>query len=125
MSKTTIQKLNVTPQVHEDMIFSIYSRWCQSVVTNDKQFQMVLANSSISKWFMVEYAKCEAEFHKLTNPYVGSSTVSTADLRKCHEQCTHQMFNIRPMALLERIKGTGSMTFRSNGMTVFNTLNQN
>ena len=125
--RTTKQKLDKTNEQYEDMLFVKYAKWCESVSGNDKQFQMVLANAAISKWFMTEFAKCEAEFHKLTNPYEGSNTVSTKDLQKCFDQCAYKMFNIRPMPLLEEIKKRQAFGFmRIQGVRIEAlTFNQN
>ena len=123
--RTTTQKLNKTDEQYQDMIFLIYAKWCESVSGNDKQFQMILANSSISKWFMSEFAKCESEFHNLTNRYDNAKTVSTSDLQRCYDQCTYHLFNIRPMPLLEEIKKRKAVPFmRIQGVRI-ETLNFN
>lgn len=117
MSTTTInQKLKMTPEQYEDLIFGCYAHWCESVTINDRELQKVLANSGINKWFMTEYAKCEAEFLQLTTRYEECDTITVTDFKKCYNQCTYRMFNIRPMALLQIIKKSTvhSLTFNLN-----------
>lgn len=121
--KTTTKKLAMTNSEYETMLFGFYMRWCESVTINNRQFQMVLANSGINAWFLMELAKCEAEFHQLTDRYI--ETATTLDMQTCYNSCTFGMFNLRPMALLERVKAKGSLAFQSNGIPVFNALNQN
>ena len=102
---TTInQKLKMTPEEYEEMIFGAYARWCESVTINDREFQKVLANSGINKWYMTEYEKCEKEFDQLTRRYQDCDTVIAEDYKRCYAECTYAMFNIRPMALLQIIK---------------------
>jgi len=102
--RTIAQKLNITAQQYEQMIFTKYAKWCESISANELQYQTALANAAISKWFMTEFKKCEAEFHVLTNPFEGSNKLSASDLQTCYNQCTYRMFNIRPTPLLAEIK---------------------
>lgn len=118
--KTITQKLNMTAADFEEMTFGFYMRWCESVTTNDSDFQEVLANAGISRWFITELAKLETKFQEMTCRYENSSTVITSDYQKCYNQCTFQMFNIRPMALLEKAK-----IKQNNGRKVFNQFYRN
>jgi len=112
---TTInQKLKMSTEEYENLIFGAYARWCESVTTNTHEFQKVLANSAINKWFMLEYGKCEKEFEQLTKRYEESDTIITSDFQRCYAECTYRMFNIRPMVLLNEIKKTD----KSNGLKV-------
>jgi hypothetical protein len=127
MQQATIKKLNMSPEQYETLLFSNYAEWCESVTINDREFQKVLANASIDKWFMTEYAKCEKEFHLLTNRYKDSDTVSVDDLTECYVDCTVKMLNIRPTALLQEIKKTQAVGYtKVQGMKLTSlTFNQN
>jgi hypothetical protein len=118
--KTTAQKLNMTPEEFEAMTFGFYFRWCQSVSITDQDFQCVLANSGVNRWFMTELAKLEAEFAILTKRYEDSPTVSVKDYQNLYNECTFHMFNIRPMVLLENAK-----IKLPKGVKVFNQILQN
>ena len=118
--KTITQKLNMTQAEFEEMIFGFYFRWCQDVTTNDLDFQAVLANAGINKWFLTELAKLEAKFQEITWRYEDSETVITRDYKLAYNDCTFQMFNIRPMALLENAK-----IKQPKGHKPFNLLYQN
>jgi hypothetical protein len=124
---TTTQKLNLTPEQLESVFYIKYQKWCASVTLNNLEFQKVLANAKINRWFRMEYAKCEAEFELLTNRYQDSHTVSSRDYIQCYDECLDHLYNIRPTVLLEEIKRTKlsavidimgvlvpSLTFRSN-----------
>jgi hypothetical protein len=115
--KTTITKLAMTEFDYEMMIFGFYSRWCESVTDNTRDFQSVLANSSINSWFLMELTKCETEFHQLSNRYT-SIDVTALDFKKCYNDCTYRLFSIRPMALLNNVKTTSLIP-------AYNLLNRN
>lgn len=117
--KTTIQKLNITPEQHESLIWDFYQNWCESVSITMIEFQQILANAAINRWFLLELQKCEVEFHKLTDRYVDSN-VTAKDMERCYKDCALHLFNIRPMALLNQIKKP-----KNNGIRVFNALTQN
>lgn len=121
--KTATQKLAMTGFDYEMMIFSFYARWCESNSGNTRQYQQIVANAAINKWFLHELNKCEEEFHKITDRYVGS--VTSYDMQVCYNDVTFKLFNIRPTALLEELKISGSKILRSQGIKVFNGLNQN
>lgn len=118
--KTTIQKLAITPEQHESLIWNIYNNWCESVSTSTIEYQQVLANAAINRWFMLELTKCEAEFNALTDRYIDSN-VTSKDMEKCYKDCAFKLFSIRPMALLNNIAKPKSI----KGIRVFNALTQN
>lgn len=125
---TTInQKLKITPEEYELLIFGAYARWCESVTVNIHEFQKVLANSSVSKWFMMEYSKCEIDFEHLTARYEENDTIITEDFKRCYAQCTYRLFNIRPTALLQEIKKTRAVNvLKVHGVKIpIITFNQN
>jgi len=73
MKKTTLQKLDICPEQYESMIFNMYSNWCEGVTTNNKEYQKVLANAAVNRWFLMELSKSETQFHQLTHQYMGTN----------------------------------------------------
>lgn len=120
---TVIQKLAMTELNYEMMIFGFYGRWCESNSGNTRQYQTLLANAAINAWFLMELAKCEAEFEKMANGY--EQQVAPKDLQAYYNDVTYHIFNIRPTALLKALKTKGSVKLRSSGIPVFNGLNVN
>lgn len=122
---TTAQKLQMTSEDYENMIFGAYARWCESVTINPREFQKVIANSAVNKWYLTEYAKCEKEFNHLTDRY--GNSITTEDFKRCYSDCTYIMFNIRPTALLQEIKKTRVVSYlKVRGMKIPSlTFNQN
>lgn len=117
--KTINQKLAITPEQYESMIWDLYNKWCQSVSITQLEYQQVLANSSINGWFLMELAKAELEFHKLTDRYTNTN-VTSVDLANCYRNCVNNLFNYRPTALLSAI-----VRPKVKGIPMFNSLNQN
>jgi hypothetical protein len=122
---TTTEKLNFTQSEYEQMVFGIYSRWCESVTLNIREYQNVLASSKVNNWFLVELSKIEAEFHQNTDRYVESNTITQTDFRTCYRDLTYRLFSIKPSALLQELKSTTSSNLRAKGIPVFNHLNCN
>lgn len=112
----TTAKLQITQDAYERMTLEFYMRWCESLTGNARQFQSVLANKAVNAYFLMELAKSETEFHKLTDRYVGASGVTVTDFKQCYHDCTYRLFNLRPVALLEGLKIKG----KPNGIPVFN-----
>jgi len=118
--KTILQKLDITQDQYETLVWNFYRNWCDSVSISTIEFQQVLSNSAINRWFMLELQKCEAEFHSLTDRYTDSN-VSAQDMEKCYKSCAFKLFNIRPMALLNHIVKPKTV----KGIRIFNALTQN
>lgn len=116
---TVTQKLAITPEQYESMIWDFYNNWCQSVTTTGLEYQQVLANSSINAWFRMELTKAELEFIQLTRFYTNPN-VTPKDYEKCYVDCAYRLYNIRPMALLSPI-----VKQKAKGVRVFNQLSQN
>lgn len=122
---TTAQKLQMTAADYEDMIFGSYARWCESVTINAREFQKVIANSAVNKWYLMEYAKCEEKFATMTQRY--DENIPVKDYQTFYNDCTYGMFNIRPTALLQEIKKTRAASYlKVHGVKIPSlTFNQN
>lgn len=119
MKKTINQKLEITPEQYESIIWDFYNNWCNSVSLNPREYQQVLSNSAINAWFLMELTKAEKEFHALTDRYTNTN-VTSSDYAKCYRDCINSLFNYRPMALLSNI-----VKPKAKGVQVFNALNVN
>ena len=119
MIKIINQKLGITPQQYEHMVWNLYSQWCQSVSITTHEYQQVLANSSVNRWFSMELTKCEKKFQILTFCYTNTN-VTTVEFTNCFCDCVQPLFNIRPMALLSNI-----VKSKVKEIPTFNALNKN
>ena len=96
--------LQIPISAYEMIRFTMWQRWTESHATNPKEWQLILANSQINKWYNLEYQKCENEFVKLTRRYQGSPTVRPEDISRCYNDCVLKMFSLFPQPLLEEAK---------------------
>jgi hypothetical protein len=101
---TTNQKLQMSTQDYENMLLGSYVRWCESVTVDAREYQKVIANAKINKWYIAEYAKCETEFNLLTQRY--EKSITTEDLKRCYNNCTYKMFYQKPSILIQEIATT-------------------
>lgn len=99
-----LEKLNLSPEAYQAGVFAVYFEWCESLSINQRELQSILANAAIARWYSYELEKCEAEFHRRTNRYCDSPSISQDDYRVCYEDCVQKLFNLRPMALLQEVK---------------------
>lgn len=103
--KTVKQLLNVNTEAYEAMLMETYLHWCMDFCSNyGSELQSIVANSKINKYFLFEYAKCEAEFLKLSAPYENTPTVTNQDIRTLYSNCTVQIFNRNPQPLIKEAK---------------------
>lgn len=110
--KNVRQLLDLSRELYEDMIFDLYQRWCESVTTDCSQFQQVIANSAINAWFIAELKKNEQAFLNTVSRY---DNLTSKDYLRCYTELVHDVFNRRPMALLEPIvKIKSTITERVN-----------
>lgn len=105
--KTIIQKLEITKDQYEAVIWTFYSNWCGHMTNDIKEFQQALANASINAWFRMELSECEDKFHEMTDRYTDQN-VTAKDYERCYHNCLITLFSIRPTALLNQIKKTKS-----------------
>lgn len=114
--KRILQKLAISSEEYEQIIWKLYKNWCESVSTNNNEFQQILANRAINTWFLIELSKCEEEFLE-TIRFYDDSNVTAEDFQRCHSKCIMKLFNIRPMPLLKNI-----VKSKVKGQRVFNAI---
>ncbi|WP_395060059.1 hypothetical protein [Flavobacterium sp.] len=103
--KTTRQSihehLGLTLEGYETQYFERYSNWCESIVLTLLEYQKVLANSKVNKWYNTEFEKCETEFLHLIKEYPKTSIESK---KQCYDECVVRLFSIFPKAILDDVK---------------------
>lgn len=100
--KTTAQKLNLSNEDYEFMIFNTFYQWCMKYSANTSELQEMITNQKLFKWFQVEWKKQEIEFEYLSKPF---ETLTTSDYKNCFNRCIDKLFQVYPSALLQEIKG--------------------
>lgn len=92
--------LKMSIDQYETMIFEFYGRWCESVTTDVFQYQSVLANKAINAWWLNELRKNERVFVETVSRY---ENLTEMDLKHAYNHFTFDVFNRRPLVLLEPI----------------------
>lgn len=95
-----IDRLQWTSQEYEDRLFLSIYMWCQKHGQYPSIIQQLLANASVNRWFMKEYAKCEERFLKIAEIMPNN----VMQLEGHYKACTAEMQNIYPAPLIDAIK---------------------
>jgi hypothetical protein len=93
--------LGLTLENYETQYFERYINWCESVVLTLLEYQKVLANAQINKWYNTEFQKCENEFLQIIKEYPSSNIENK---KQCYDQCVVRMFSIFPKPLIDDAK---------------------
>ena len=102
-----LKLLNKTPETYETEFFQAYLRWCMAFATNyNNDLQKVVANSSISKYYNREHAKCEAKFLELISFYVNKINITPKEAQSMYNNCLFDMNNRFSKPLIEQAKKT-------------------
>jgi hypothetical protein len=116
LTETLDQLLSQAPTA-EDFTFALYMLWSESVTINSREFQQVMANKSISRWFMMELTKQEAEYELLIKRY---PVAISEDSIKLFLDCVFKLFSRFPKTLLEAAKKreTKPITIKVTGVRI-------
>ncbi len=57
-----IDYMQFTSAEYDDKLFQVFWSWCQKYGKTPSHTQQLLANSGVSKWWIVEYSKLEIQF---------------------------------------------------------------
>lgn len=108
--KTTINKESAVDylmsnleacEAKEDFVFIFWEYWTDSVTINEREFQQVLANTSVNKWFLTELNKERKEFSLLSARYPEIKGTEK-DILYC--KCISKLMSHFPMSLLQQAK---------------------
>lgn len=110
MSKTTItqesgiefliNQLEIC-ETKEQFILSFWIFWTENVTLTAREFQKVIANSAINKWFLMELNKEETEFKMLSSRY---NNLTAHDNNGLYARCVYKLMSRFPMSLLQEAK---------------------
>lgn len=75
--------LGLTLESYQTHYFKRYINWCESVSINLFEFQKVVANAQVNKWYNTEFAKCETEFLNIIKEYPCSTIESKKQCYDC------------------------------------------
>lgn len=87
-----------TTNTKEDFILAFWIHWVENVTIRTRDFQQVLASSSVNKWFLIELAKEEKEFRIIAARYI---EISGKDKDRLYCDCVNRLMSRYPKALLD------------------------
>jgi hypothetical protein len=125
MKSTTenIEKIFDNSPTIEDFYFELYMMWCESVTINSREFQQVLACTSVSKWFNMEFSKLIKEYETSIRQYPNATDTECFTL---YLSWIYKLFSISPKALLTEAKKRDKQTAKVTGIKVTTSIfNQN
>jgi len=77
--KTAIQtRLRQTPEQNENMLLSMWLRWCGEKTDNQVSLQKAMSNRPLFNWWKAQIEKREVEFLEQTQPYAHIIDAKTA-----------------------------------------------
>ena len=94
--------LQISSLQYEDQTFAYYLRWCDTRGLCPKEVQKLLANASISKWFMYEFSKLENDFCQAL-PFL---IKSKKDLKHEYQAIVGNIYTIYPQPLINAVVNT-------------------
>jgi hypothetical protein len=136
MSKTTVtQESSIDYLINElevsktkaDFILALWLHWAQSVTITSREFQQVVANASVNKWFLNFISKEEIEFKTLSARY-SELAGQGREIDRLYVECVSKVMSKFPKALLEQAKkrAIGPQTTKVEGRKIeFSIINQN
>jgi hypothetical protein len=135
MNKTATQESSIDYLIKEldlsetksDFILVLWLHWSESVTINDREFQKVIANTSVNKWFLNFIAKEEIEFKTLAAEY-SELAGQGEEIDKLYVKCVSKVMSRFPQALLEKAKKREikPQTTKVEGRKIeFSIINQN
>jgi hypothetical protein len=133
--KTTKQESSVDYLMNElqlsqtktDFLLSFWIYWVESVTITSREFQQVLANAPINKWFLMELRKEETEFRFLSSSY-SQLGGQGKEIDFLYVQCVSKLMSRFPLALLASAKKREQkpQTIKVSGIRIETSiLNQN
>jgi hypothetical protein len=100
LKNQVIDRLQWSTEEYEERLFLSILMWCQKYGMYPSVIQQLLANASVNRWYMREFAKCEVTFLKIADVMPNN----VAELEGHYKACTAQMQIIYPKPLIEAIR---------------------
>lgn len=125
--KAIYKILGITQQQYEDIVLQLFIKWSQQQCVRCTDWQKLIANSSINKWFLSELQHLENNFKDEIKGYINATHIDRAEFQNIYISCTKPILKLYPKPLIEQArKGKECKTFETyEGVKVFNYLLRN
>lgn len=123
--ETIIKYLGISAEQYQERVLDLWIKWTlgQAVKAND--WQNLLANSAINKWFLSELAELEKDFIDDVKSFNGAE-LTPLDYKVIYHRCIIRIHGLYPKPLIDEAKSKqGTLAMRSNGIPVFSHLDRN
>ncbi|GGB82686.1 hypothetical protein GCM10007424_23400 [Flavobacterium suaedae] len=98
--KAIYEILGLTPQRYEELVTDLFVNWAGKHCIRPTDYQHILANPAISKWFRSELSFIEEDLKEDISDY-GSEKISPYKGEKIYAVGTERILNHYPKSLLE------------------------
>lgn len=71
MKNTLLNLLDMPADMYENQLFENYFLWCNLNSYGDSDFQKLIANTPLFRWWMVQYSELEQQFIEDSAEYHG------------------------------------------------------
>jgi len=92
--------LMISSEEYDEMILNTYWNWCDKWASSGSIFQSLVANASVNKWFLKQYALLEREFIDLVEYFPKKLN----DAKFNYQNSVVEIFNIYPKPLINDCK---------------------
>jgi hypothetical protein len=86
-----------------DFLLAFWIYWVESVTITSREFQQVLANAPVNKWFLMELAKEETEFRFLSSSY-SQLAGQGKEIDLLYVKCVSKLMSRFPLSLISHAK---------------------
>jgi hypothetical protein len=117
--------LGLSEEAYENMILRYWLNYCENLSSNCIQFQKLIANRAMNKYFLTEFKKHEAFFLESLSGFQDCETITKTDYKKAYDGFVCQVFKNWNAPLLDQTKSKGTFSYRHHGILIFNSLNHN
>lgn len=119
--------LGVSEEYYQNMKLQLFLNWAEGYSGKCTDWQGIIANSAISRWFNLELSVLEKDFIEQVKAYEDTESVTVLHYKNVYNRCTVDIHSLFPKPLLDEAKKIPNQihTMRSNGVVLFTYLNSN
>lgn len=124
MTKKVRQYLQMDAFEYDMMLFGMWMRWVENATMTEAEFQKVLANPAVNKWYITKLGEIENQFLTMASKYPDAGKDRC---RQNYNEMTYALYNTYPLPLIkEAIKIEDKGFSKLHGIKVQSLLfNQN
>ena len=107
--KPTHELLQISKSEYEQLKLQYWSNYCSQKATSVLEWQMLLTEQSLNKWFNVEFDKLEQEFRYSITRFDESPIITKKDRMKCYQMAVCRIYTIWLQPAFEDVRKVANM----------------